>query len=288
MKNKKTVNILVGIVIVLSIFASAYGVFSKGGSGKYEFTSIWGEKVSIYGKGLYKNDSVSVAAQGRAQDVVTLFVAVPFLLLSLYLSNKGMLKGRLLLTGFLGYFLYTYTSYCFLAMYNPLFLIYIVLMSSSFFAFTLMMMSFNMESLKNSFTDKLPVKFIGGFLIFTSVAILLMWLKRIVPSILSGSAPLGIEHYTTLPIQALDLGFILPAAITSAILIMRKKPMGYLLSSVLLIKFITLLTAITAMIIAQALSGVSMSLVEIMVFPIINLIIIYPLFLILGNIKEER
>lgn len=288
MKNKKTVNILVGIVIVLSIFASAYGVFSKGGSGKYEFTSVWGEKVSIYGKGLYKNDSVSVAAQGRAQDVVTLFVAVPFLLLSLYLSNKGMLKGRLLLTGFLGYFLYTYTSYCFLAMYNPLFLIYVGLMSSSFFAFTLMMMSFNMENLKNSFTDRLPVKFIGGFLIFTSVTILLMWLKRIVPSILSGSAPLGIEHYTTLPIQALDLGFILPAAVTSAILIMKKRPMGYLLSSVLLIKFITLLTAITAMIIAQALSGVSMSLVEIMVFPIVNLIIIYPLFLILGNIKEER
>ena len=85
--------------------------------------------MDIYGKGLYYNDSVSVASQGRAQDIVTLTVGIPFLIVSLIFANKRSLRGKLLLTGALGYFLYTYMSYSFLAMYNNFFLIYIMMIS---------------------------------------------------------------------------------------------------------------------------------------------------------------
>jgi hypothetical protein len=59
----------------------------------------------------------------------------PEVIISLIVANKNSLKGRLLLTGTLGYFLYTYTSYSFLSMYNSFFLIYVSIMSLSFFAF---------------------------------------------------------------------------------------------------------------------------------------------------------
>ncbi|NYE08157.1 hypothetical protein F4694_005000 [Bacillus niacini] len=131
---KRTISLLVILITILSIFSTSYAIVSNQGPGEYEYRSIFGEKVSIYGKGLYSHDSVSMAAQAIAQDYVTLFLGVPLLLLSFYMYRKGFLKGSLLLTGTLGYFLYTYASYSFLSMYNSMFLTYVALMSASFFA----------------------------------------------------------------------------------------------------------------------------------------------------------
>lgn len=286
MKFKKPINILVLCILLLSLAASAYGVFSSFGPGQYEFKSIHGEIIQIYGEGLYQNDSVSTASQAKAQDIVTIILGIPLLIVSLYLSRRGLLKGRLLLAGTLGYFLYTYTSYSFLATYNPLFLIYVSLMSLSLFAFILTMMSFDTEKISSYFNRKMPVKFIGGFLIFLGTVLGLMWLGRIVPSLLNGTVPFGLEHYTTLIIQALDLGFILPTAIISGVLVIKRKSFGYLLASVITIKGLSMGTAITAMIIGQILAGVKIGFVELIMFPIFNLVIIYCMFLIMKNINE--
>jgi len=288
MNKKKTINILVTCIVFLSIIASSLGLFSNQGSGKYEFKALHGNTVTIYGKGLYQNDSVAMAAQGRSQDAVTLFIGIPLLLISLYLLNKKSLKGKLLLTGTLGYFLYTYTSYAFLSMFNPLFLVYVILMSMNFFAFTIMLLSFDMKNLSSSFDEKLPVKLIGGFLFSIAAAIGLMWLKIIVSPILAGIVPEQLEHYTTMPIQALDLGFIVPASVLAGLLILKRKPLGYLLSSVLIIKGITLLTAITAMIIGQAAAGIKVDLATMIIFPVFDLAACYPLYIILKSVKEVR
>jgi hypothetical protein len=270
----------------LSLAASAYGIFSSQGPGEHQYKSLNGQTVSIYGQGLYKNDSVSMAAQAKGQDIVTMIVGIPLLIVSLYLSRKGLLKGRLLLTGTLGYFLYTYISYSFLSMYNSLFLIDVILMSASFYAFTLSMMSFDIQNLSSHFNENLPVKFIGGFLIFTATAIGMMWLGIIIPPLTNGTLPSSLEHYTTLVIQAMDLGFVVPTAIISGILLIKRKAFGYLLASVVIIKASTMLTAISVMIIEQAYAGVQMGLVALVMFPVFNLLTIYCLVLILRNIKE--
>jgi hypothetical protein len=285
---RKSIGILVLMIIALSIFASGYGVFSNQGNGQSEFKSIFGESITLYGKGLYKNDSVSMASQAIAQDYVTLFIAIPLLLLSLYFSRKDLLKGKLLLTGTLGYFLYTYTSYSFLSMYNSMFLIYVAIMSLSFFAFTLAILSFDLQNLHSYFDNKLPVKFIGGFLLFVSFIFGMMWLGRIIPSLMKGEPPLGIEQYTTLVIQALDLGFVVPAGFLAGCLFLKRKPLGYLLSSILIIKFITLLTALTAMIIRQIYAGIQVGFAEIFIVVLVNLLVIYCLMLIMKNVKEPR
>jgi hypothetical protein len=286
MNKHKALTWLVFCISVLAVAAAAYGIFSNQGPGKYEFHSLHDETIAIYGKGLYRYDSVSTASQAIAQDMVTMFLGVPLLIIALYLFRKGLLKGKLLLTGTLGYFLYTYVSYSFLAMYNSLFLVYVALMSASFFAFILAMMSFEGMDLSTYFKPKLPAKFIGGFLMFLAVMIGLLWLGRIMPPIVNGTVPVGLEHYTTLVIQALDLGFVVPVAFLSGILLIRRKSFGYLLGSVITIKGIALLTAITAMIIGMASAGVKVSFVEIMLFPLFDLIAIFCLILIMKNINE--
>ena len=286
MKYKKPISLLIGCIVVLSLVASLVGIFSNAGPGVYEIVSFRGETIEIYGKGLYNYDSVSVAAQGIAQDIVTIVLGVPLLVVSLFLALRGSLKGRLLLRN-IRLFLYTYISYVFLWMYNPMFILYVILMSASFFSFILLMMSFNINNLGSAFSKKLPVRFLGGFQIFFAIALFLLWMKKIIPTITSGTIPLGLEHYTTLVIQGLDLGFIVPIALLSGVLIIKRKSLGYLLSSVIIMKGFTMGAALTAMIISQYLAGVSMSNIEIILFPMVSLVICYCLILLLKNINDK-
>lgn len=286
MKYKITISLLVTIVAILSIFSTSYAIFSNQGQGEYEYRSIYGESISIYGKGLYEHDSVSMAAQAIAQDYVTLFLGVPLLLLSFYLYRKGLLKGSLLLTGTLGYFLYTYTSYSFLSMYNQMFLIYVALMSASFFAFTLMMMSFEIKNLPMFFSNKMPVKFLGGFLLFVSFVFGMMWTGKLGFPLMNSTPPEDLQHYTTFVIQALDLGFVVPIGLISGILLIQRKPFGYLLAPVIIIKEITLLTAMTAMVFLQIKAGVEIGYLLVGSIIIFNLLVISCMILVLINIKE--
>ncbi|WP_434509695.1 hypothetical protein [Desulfitobacterium sp. AusDCA] len=288
MKFKNIMTLLVILIVFLAVTASVYGLVSSEGPGLHQYHSIHGQVVSIYGKGLYANDSVTVVAQGKAQDIVTLGLGVPLLLISIYLARKNSLKGQLLLAGTLAYFLYTYISYTFLWMYNPFFLVYVLLMSASFFAFTLLMMSFNTKDIKASFNPKLPIKFLGGFQIFFAFAIGMLWLGMIVPTIINGTVPPGLEHYTTLVIQGMDLGFIVPLAFISGVLLIKQNDFGYLLSSVIIIKGLTMGAALSAMIIGQIAAGVQMSLAQIIIFPLLSVVMIICLFLILKNIDQKK
>lgn len=286
-KFNTSINILVLIIIVLALAACLFGLFSSGGIGQYEFKSINNETVKIYGEGIYKNDSISAVAQGKASDFVTLVFGIPLLIASLFFTTRGSFKGKLMLTGTLGYFLYTYMSYTFLWTYNPLFIVYVIIMAASLYAFILSFMSFEIEKVPAMFNEKLPTKFLGGFQLFVGFAIGMLWLGKIAPSIFKGAIPLGLEHYTTLVIQGMDLGIIVPAAFLSGILIIKQKPFGYLLSSVIIIKGVTMLTSITAMIINMALKGVAMNLVEILIFPVLNLVAVMCLMLLLKNTKKQ-
>ena len=207
MKYRKSVGILVAFIAGLSLLAGIIGILPTTGTGVHTFSSLHGEVVHLYGKGIYSNDSVAAAVQAIAQDWVTVFLGVPLLALSCYFAGKSSLRARILLAGTLAYFLYTYMSYSFLCMYNPLFLVYVALMSMSFFALILVMLSFDLELLKNAFSDDLPVKAIGIVILVFAGTISLMWLGRIVPPLFTGSVPIGLEDYLdNKPFAITDIG----------------------------------------------------------------------------------
>src|SRR4051794_32482129 len=104
MKNQRSISILVVLISLFSFAATTYALVSHQGTGRYEYKSIFRENVDIYGTGLYQRDSVSMAIQALAQDYVTLFLGIPLLIISLVLTRKGLVKGKLLLTGTIGYF----------------------------------------------------------------------------------------------------------------------------------------------------------------------------------------
>lgn len=258
-------------IIILSSAAALTGILASGGTGQYEYESIRGQMVNIYGKGLYKHMSSDVAIQGIAQDYVTFFIAVPLLIISfIRASRTGSLRAKFVLSGTLGYFMVTYLFYMCMAMYNQFFLVYVLLTSLAFYSFILSLRAIGLKGIESYFKD-MPVRFPGGFLIFNSFAIGLMWLGVVVPPLLSGEVyPSAVEHYTTLIVQGMDLSLLLPASFLSGYFLLKRKPEGFLFAPVYLVFLSLLMTALTAKIIAMQISGVSAG-PALVIIPVFNL-----------------
>ncbi|ERJ11400.1 hypothetical protein [Haloplasma contractile] len=286
MKHKKAVCILGILIAIFSTIATTLGIFTKGGPGPHEYISIRGESIEIYGIGLYKHMSGDVAIQGIAQDYVTLFVGVPLLLISLYLVKKGSLRGQFILSGTLAYFLLTYLFYLIMAMYNELFLVYAFLMGASFFALVITLLSFNISQLQDYFKDNTPNKLAGKFLIFNAVLIGLLWLSVVIPPLLDGSIyPTQLEHYTTLIVQGMDLGLMLPISFVSGVFLLRKKPVGFLIGPVFLIFLALLMVALTVKVIFMGIEGQSI-IPPIFIMPTISLVAIILSTMFLKKLKS--
>src|SRR6056297_1669828 len=288
MKYSKIIGVLLVLIMCASGVAAAMGVFSQQGPGPREYESVRGQTLTLYGYGIYAHMSADVAVQGIGQDYVTLFLGIPLLGIAFLAARRGGLRGRLFLAGILGYFLVTYLFYLVMAMYNPLFLVYAFLLGISFFAFSLTLMGFDIEKLPEAFKPKTPTGLCGGFLIFNTLAIGQLWLGVVVPPLLDGSIyPAQLQHYTTLIVQGLDLGLLLPLSLVSGILLLKKRPMGYLLVPVYLVFLSLLMTALTAKIIAMALTGVNVIPV-IFIIPTILVITIVCAVLMLKSVRPQQ
>lgn len=273
---------LIFAIIPLTVAAALAGLWPAAGQA-YPLTNFRGEEITINARGLYYWDTVSSAAQMQANDLVMLALGLPLLAVSFWLTQRGSLRGRLLLTGTLGFILYTYITMCFGAAYNHFFLIYVAIFSVSLFAFIKSMMSFDLKTLPGHFSEKLPRGWIAGLLFFAAGFLVLAWLGRIVATFSSGSIPM-LENTTSMFVQAMDLGVVVPLCVLSGILLLRRKPWGYLLTAVGLMKFLTMGTAVSVMALNMARLGLPISIVELIVFPAIALANLVLVVLLLKNI----
>ncbi|MCX8061685.1 MAG: hypothetical protein N3D16_03795 [Anaerolineales bacterium] len=284
MKYQNALKWLIPPIFSLALIAALGGLLPAEGT-PYPLITFRGEEVTINARGLYYWDTVSSAAQMQANDLVTFVLGLPLLAISFWLTLRGSLRGRLLLAGTLGFILYTYMSMCFGAAYNPLFLVYVALFSLSLFAFVLVMMSFDIPSLPAHFSDKLPRGWIAALLFFAAGFLLLAWLGRIAATFAPGAVP-ALENTTSMFIQAMDLGIVVPTCILSGILLLRRDPWGYLLASVGMLKFLTLGVAVSLMGLNMWRVGVPISVVELVIFPTIALTNVLMTIILLKNITS--
>lgn len=282
MKHQNALKWLIPPIILLALIATLAGLLPAEGT-PYPLTTFRSENVMINARGLYYWDTVSSAAQMQANDLVTLVLGLPLLTISFWLSLRNSLRGRLLLAGTLGFMLYTYITMCFGTAYNPLFLVYVALFGLSLFAFVLVMMSFDLPSLPQYFSDKLPRGWIAALLFGTAGFLLLAWLGRIAASFTPGAIP-ALENATSMFIQAMDLGIIVPTCILSGILLLRRSAWGYLLASVGMLKFLTLGISVSLMGLNMWRVGVPISGVELVIFPSIAIANVLMTILLLKNI----
>ncbi len=286
MKNPSTLKVLVLLIGVLSLFAAAEGLWNQTPGSSYPYTNHRGEAVMINGHGLYYYDTSSMADQAQANDLITLLVGLPILAISGWLAFRGSLRGRLLLTGTVGFFLYTYMSMTMITAFNALFLVYVAIFGLCFYAFVLCMLSFDLKTLPEHFPALLPRGWIAALLFVMAAFLTVLWLGVTLGPVMQNQIA-ELDNTTTFVIQAMDLVFIVPLAVLAGILLLRLSGWGYLLGSVFVMKVTVLGLAVAAMGINQTLTGSADGLAMAAVFLVVTAANLAAAVALLRNITER-
>jgi hypothetical protein len=208
-------------------------------------------------EGVFGGDAANFVAQAVGQDYVTLTVALPALVAGALLAGRGSDRARLVWLGVLTYLVYTYLIYAFHVRFNPLFLVYVALLGLSLYALIGGLATTDFAAVRARFAGRTPVRTASVLLAALAVLFYLAWLGEVVPALLEGSMPQSVADAGT-PTGAahvLDMAWILPAMLLTAVWLWRRRPAGYVLAGVLL-AFASLMTlAITAMMVAMNLYG---------------------------------
>src|SRR5512134_205865 len=99
MKQQSALNWLVPLIVVLALFAAGIGLFYPNEGSPFSFMTVREETVQVWGQGWYSYDTPIGALSFKAGDLITLFLAIPTLIVSFVLYRQGSLRGGLLLTG---------------------------------------------------------------------------------------------------------------------------------------------------------------------------------------------
>jgi len=259
MRPNKTLSILVPCIVVVASICAITGIFSSFGGTPVQAVGLNGERLLLFGRGIYATDALMHGAGFLGNDFVTMLVVLPLLLFSWKRYRNGSLHGSLLLSGSILFFLYNGTTLSFAAAYNDLFLLYTALMSLSFFAFVNLMGSIQSDEIGIAVSPRMPNKQIAIFLFVSGSVVLLLWGSEIVGSMISGDNLLYLSRYTTAVTHALDMGIIAPAVFLAGILILKKNAQGYRMAFPLLVLNVLVGPAVIAQTIAQILCGVEFS-----------------------------
>ncbi|MGF7400980.1 hypothetical protein PQ744_11345 [Thermoanaerobacterium thermosaccharolyticum] len=289
MESFRILKILSSIVALLALITSSVGLFWNNGGKAFYVNNIYGNSVQMYGNGLYAYDTYFKAPIQKGTDLVTLFLAIPLLLYLILFSKYNIAKYKLLHVGVLSYFLYYSASLAFGVSYNILFLAYILLFSSSLFSFMVGITGIESKSISDGISDKMPRRSIAIFMIFAGLSVF-VWLFEIIGALSTGKPPTSLGIYTTEPTYILDLGIIAPSAFTCAILLFRKKPLGYIYAAVLLVLNAFVGVVVISQTIFQKIAGINISVQQFMtfvgVFIIMSLIAAFLNVRLLKNIRN--
>jgi hypothetical protein len=264
--------VLYVLVFLLILGATTAGIFYRTPEPRIEHTTVRGQVAVFQGSGLYRYDPVVVVREGVIWDVINLCIGLPLLAAAVILALRGSLRGRLLLGGLLAYFFYVYLMYATMMAFNPLFLVYVAVFSLSLVGFFLNMSRVEIAALPSHFSERFPRAVFIVFSLLLSAALLLLWIGRIIPIMMTGQFPEELAGVGTLETQALDLGLIVPLALSSAILLWRRSPWGYFLTSVAITFGFMMFITIPAWIVVPLIREGTVNLVEGIPFFLLSLI----------------
>ena len=177
---------------------------------------------------IYNQETSVLFDQATAQDVVTLLPVAPLLAFLAVSARRGSLSAFLCLPGLLAFTVYNYAIYAFSIHFGPLFLVWVAILGLSIFTLVGALATADMPAIKQRFAGRAMPR-PAWFLIVVAVLFVLLWLSEIVPSLLAGDPSRSARDWNvpTNPVHVLDLAFFLPAAVTSGILLLRRRPLGY-------------------------------------------------------------
>lgn len=259
MKPQPALNWLVPITGLFTMLAAAAGLFWPGGGQPFAFTTLRGETVQMYGQGLYRYDSLMKGATLRGSDAVLLLAGIPLLVVAFILYRQGRLRGLLLLVGALTYTLYNAASLSFGAAYNPLLLLYMVLLALNLFAYILAFTAVDLQALVGHVLPGMPYRSLAAFMLVSGVILLLVWVSGILGALFTGQPLPTLESYTTEVTYVLDLGVITPVLIVTGLLLRRRLPVSLVMSVSMLVLCMLIGLVVIGQTVFQRMVGITLN-----------------------------
>ena len=207
---------------------------------------------------LYR-DNALVASSWYGNDLVTLVVATPLLVVAMLGAWSGSRRAFLVWMGVLAYSLYNSAFYLFGAAFNSLFLVYALLFTLSGFALVFGLVSLDATALYRQVQSDLPVRWISGFMVFVAVALGGFYVTLSLQYVATGQVPVMIDAvglHTNL-IAALDLTMVVPVALLAAVWLWQRRPWGYVWTTLWCVKGAVYMLALSAATVATVVVGPS-------------------------------
>jgi hypothetical protein len=242
----------------------------------------------LFVKGLYR-DVPFFATQAIGQDLISIIIVLPTLIISAFLAFRGSLRSRLVWLGVMVYLVYTYVMGAFVVKFNPLFLVYVALLGCSLYGLIGGLVTINMDGIKASFTERAPVKVVSIYLAVLAVLFTFIWLSETVPALLGGRIPQSVQDSgtPTNAVHVLDLAWILPALGITAVSLWRERALGYTLAGALLSYGVLLITAILSMVVFMIRNGHPLAVPQIVIFAIVWTVSLAMLIWFLKGLKSK-
>jgi hypothetical protein len=182
-------------------------------------------------RGLYTPDPATLPTF-LGQDAITLLVALPLLLWSIWAARRQSLPGLLLWAAALFYVAYSYAYYVLNPEFNLFYLAYIGIVAMSMYGCLYLLLSTDAEAVAARFPARTPVRRAAGFLMALPVGLGLAWVAMIVWHLASGATPSRVNQV----VWPMDLVIAFPAMFWGGVWLWRRQPLGCLVAAVLLIK----------------------------------------------------
>lgn len=247
------VRLLAGYSVVVALLAgtaAAIGITQRGSGATAEATSILGERYSYAIDGVYAHNAVRVVAEGVGWDAVTLFLAVPALLVAAVFVARGSLRARLAALGLFGYLAYQYLMYAMFWAVGPLFPLFVVLYPAALLGIAWIVGTLDTRALAAAVRPGFPRRTLAVFAAVMSAMLVVMWVPRIAAGIAGDPVGANLLGTPTLTVQALDLGLVVPLSLATAVLVWRRHRAGYVLGALFTVKAVTMAGAIVAMLVS--------------------------------------
>ena len=205
----------------------------------------------------YAQETPLWAAQGMGGDAVNLVLVVPVLLVSAMQAHRGSVPARLVWIGSLFYLLYNFVIYTLAVHFNALFLVYCVVLSLSFYAVLGNLPSLPVAEIAQSYGQRAPVKSVALVFFMLASVTAAGWLHEIIPALLSGRAPQSVRDVglPTSPVHVLDLSLLLPGLVITAIMLLRRKAVAFVLAPVLTAFLMLMSVELAGIMVAMAWKG---------------------------------
>lgn len=243
----------------------------------------------VFISGLYR-DTPNLVAQAVGQDLVSLVVALPTLVIGAFLTSRGSQRARLVWLGGLIYTVYTYVGYAFDVRFNSLFLVYVALLGSATYALIGGLVTTDWTGINTGFTERTPVKTVSVYLAVIAGLFYLLWLSEAFPASLTGNPPQSLMDVGTPTnfVQVLDMAWLLPATAITAFSLWRKRSLGYTLAGALLAHFALLTLAILSMVVNMVREGQPVVIPQVVIYGFLFSASIGMMIWYLKNLKSSH